>query len=82
MRMSHAHLSREMKWYDDYLARGGADRSANPTPGNKRGGLANIVEKALGLNRENGNDRNYVPLRQQGREDYEQRIGFRRHSGQ
>ncbi len=38
----------EMKWYDDYLRRGGADRSANPTPGNKRGGLANIVEKALG----------------------------------
>jgi galactarate dehydratase len=41
-------LVREMRWYDDYLARGGADRSANPTPGNKRGGLANIVEKALG----------------------------------
>jgi galactarate dehydratase len=41
-------LVREMKWYDDYLARGWADRSANTTPGNKRGGLANIVEKALG----------------------------------
>jgi galactarate dehydratase len=41
-------LLAEMKWYDDYLAGGGADRSANPTPGNKRGGLANIVEKALG----------------------------------
>jgi galactarate dehydratase len=41
-------LIREMKWYDDYLARGGADRSANPTPGNKRGGLSNVVEKALG----------------------------------
>lgn len=41
-------LLREMAWYDAYLARGGADRSANPTPGNKRGGLANIVEKALG----------------------------------
>jgi galactarate dehydratase len=38
----------EMKWYDDYLARGSADRTANPTPGNKRGGLANVVEKALG----------------------------------
>ncbi len=38
----------EMRWYDAYLANGGADRSANPTPGNKRGGLANIVEKALG----------------------------------
>ena len=41
-------LIREMQWYDDYLARGWADRSANTTPGNKRGGLANIVEKALG----------------------------------
>jgi galactarate dehydratase len=41
-------LVREMRWYDEYLARGAADRSANTTPGNKRGGLANIVEKALG----------------------------------
>lgn len=41
-------LIAEMGWYDEYLARGGADRSANPTPGNKRGGLANVVEKALG----------------------------------
>jgi galactarate dehydratase len=41
-------LIREMRWYDEYLARGSADRSANPTPGNKRGGLANVVEKALG----------------------------------
>jgi galactarate dehydratase len=41
-------LIREMKWYDEYLASGLADRSANPTPGNKKGGLANVVEKALG----------------------------------
>lgn len=41
-------LIREMRWYDEYLGRGQADRSANPTPGNKRGGLANVVEKALG----------------------------------
>lgn len=39
---------REMRWYDEYLAQGRADRSANTTPGNKRGGLANIVEKAMG----------------------------------
>jgi galactarate dehydratase len=38
----------QMKWYDDYLERGQADRTANPSPGNKRGGLSNIVEKALG----------------------------------
>ena len=41
-------LVREMAWYDEYLARGEADRSANTTPGNKKGGLANIVEKSLG----------------------------------
>jgi galactarate dehydratase len=45
--VAHA-LIREMAWYDAYLAGGGADRSANPTPGNKTGGLTNIVEKALG----------------------------------
>lgn len=41
-------LIREMAWYDDYLAKGNADRSANPSPGNKKGGLSNVVEKALG----------------------------------
>jgi galactarate dehydratase len=41
-------LVREMAWYDAYLARGRVDRSANTTPGNKKGGLANIVEKAMG----------------------------------
>ena len=39
---------REMRWFDDYLRLGGVDRTANTTPGNKRGGLANVVEKALG----------------------------------
>jgi galactarate dehydratase len=41
-------LIREMAWFDEYLDRGGVNRSANPTPGNKAGGLSNIVEKALG----------------------------------
>ena len=41
-------IRREMAWYDDYLTRGGVDRSANTTPGNKQGGLSNIVEKAMG----------------------------------
>jgi galactarate dehydratase len=41
-------MVREMAWYDAYLAKGSADRSANTTPGNKRGGLSNIVEKAMG----------------------------------
>ena len=41
-------IVRELGWTDAYLARGGVDRSANTTPGNKAGGLANIVEKAMG----------------------------------
>lgn len=41
-------LAEEMRWYDNYLNRGEVDRSANPSPGNKKGGLANIVEKAMG----------------------------------
>lgn len=41
-------LIREMDWYDRYLQQGAADRSANTTPGNKKGGLSNIVEKSLG----------------------------------
>lgn len=38
----------QMAWYDAYLQRGQVDRSANTTPGNKKGGLSNIVEKAMG----------------------------------
>ncbi len=41
-------MVREMAWYDGYLQRGSVDRSANTTPGNKAGGLSNIVEKAMG----------------------------------
>ncbi|PTM58021.1 galactarate dehydratase [Desmospora activa DSM 45169] len=48
-------LIREMKWYDDYLQRGEVDRSANPSPGNKKGGLSNVVEKSLGSIVKSGN---------------------------
>jgi galactarate dehydratase len=41
-------LFEQLAWYDSYLSAGGVDRSANTTPGNKLGGLNNIVEKALG----------------------------------
>ena len=41
-------LAAEMRWYDNYLAAEQVDRSANPAPGNKKGGLSNIVEKAMG----------------------------------
>ena len=41
-------LVEEMRWYDEYLRAGGVDRGANTTPGNKQGGLSNIVEKSMG----------------------------------
>ena len=41
-------LVRELTWYDDYLSRAHVDRAANTTPGNKAGGLSNIVEKSMG----------------------------------
>lgn len=41
-------LVEEMKWYDNYLKKGGVDRGANTTPGNKKGGLSNIIEKSMG----------------------------------
>lgn len=41
-------LKDEMEWYDDYLSLSNVDRDANPTPGNKQGGLSNVVEKSLG----------------------------------
>ncbi|MEO7191458.1 MAG: galactarate dehydratase, partial [Vicinamibacterales bacterium] len=43
-----AAMIQQMEWYDRYLERGAVDRSANTTPGNKKGGLSNIVEKAMG----------------------------------
>lgn len=48
-------LKEEMAWYDKYLDTGNVDRDANPTPGNKKGGLANIVEKSLGSIAKSGN---------------------------
>ena len=41
-------IIQELSWYDNYLGRSKVDRSANTTPGNKAGGLSNIVEKAMG----------------------------------
>lgn len=37
-----------MAGYDDYLNMGKTNRSANPSPGNKKGGLDNVVEKVHG----------------------------------
>ncbi|KIZ32578.1 MULTISPECIES: altronate dehydratase family protein [Rhodopseudomonas] len=37
-----------MRWWEDYCAREGAELNANPSPGNKAGGLTTILEKSLG----------------------------------
>ncbi|HEY0825944.1 MAG TPA: galactarate dehydratase [Ramlibacter sp.] len=50
-------IVREMAWYDAYLQRGSVDRSANTSPGNKKGGLSNIVEKAMGSIVKSGSSR-------------------------
>ena len=50
-------LVSEMKWYDRYLEQADVDRDANPSPGNKKGGLSNVVDKALGSVAKSGSTR-------------------------
>jgi altronate hydrolase len=37
-----------MRWWEQYTKREGAEMNANPSPGNKAGGLTTILEKSLG----------------------------------
>ena len=37
-----------MHWWEEYTRREGAEMNANPSPGNKAGGLTTILEKSLG----------------------------------
>ena len=37
-----------MRWWEAYCEREGAEMNANPSPGNKAGGLTTILEKSLG----------------------------------
>ena len=37
-----------MHWWEDYTERENAEMNANPSPGNKAGGLTTILEKSLG----------------------------------
>jgi altronate hydrolase len=41
-------LVRLMRWWEAYTARENAEMNANPSPGNKAGGLTTILEKSLG----------------------------------
>jgi altronate hydrolase len=44
-----------MKWWERYCEREGAEMDANPSPGNKLGGLTTILEKSLGAMAKAGN---------------------------
>src|SRR5271155_5734001 len=44
-----------MRWWEEYPAREGAEMNANPSPGNKAGGLTTILEKSLGAMAKAGN---------------------------
>jgi altronate hydrolase len=44
-----------MHWWEDYTKREGAEMNANPSPGNKAGGLTTILEKSLGAMAKAGN---------------------------
>jgi altronate hydrolase len=41
-------LVAKMRWWEAYTEREGAEMNANPSPGNKAGGLTTILEKSLG----------------------------------
>ena len=55
-------------WYKDYLRRFSGSFDDNPSPGNKEGGLTNILEKSLGAVAKGGTS----PL--MGVYDYAERI--------
>jgi len=44
-----------MRWWEDYTRRENAEMNANPSPGNKAGGLTTILEKSLGAMAKAGN---------------------------
>jgi len=41
-------LADRIRWWESYAAAHGVSLNANPTPGNKAGGLTTIIEKSLG----------------------------------
>ncbi len=41
-------LIARIAWWEAHCARGGAQMNNNPSPGNKAGGLTNVLEKSLG----------------------------------
>src|SRR4029079_19683771 len=43
-----------MRWWEEYTHKHGAEINANPSPGNKAGGLTTILEKSLGAMAKDG----------------------------
>ncbi|MFD0787621.1 altronate dehydratase, partial [Micromonospora azadirachtae] len=43
-----AALTRRIRWWEEYTGRQGTTMDANPSPGNKAGGITTILEKSLG----------------------------------
>jgi len=41
-------LVERVRWWEEYTARNNGEMNANPSPGNKAGGLTTILEKSLG----------------------------------
>ena len=70
-----AKLSKELRWYEDYLCQHGVDHSANTTPGNKAGGISNIVEKAMGSVTKSGSS-NIVDVLGPGEKLYRPGLNF------
>lgn len=52
-------LAERLDWWQDYVARNGAEMNNNPSPGNIAGGLTTILEKSLGAVAKSGSS----PLR-------------------
>jgi altronate hydrolase len=53
-------LRDRIAWWEDYVARNGAELNNNPSPGNIKGGLTTILEKSLGAVAKSGSS----PLRE------------------
>ena len=69
-----------MKWWEDYTAKNGAEINANPSPGNKAGGLTTILEKSLGAMAKAGST-NLVDVVKYAEAGYRQGVRVHGHAG-
>ena len=74
-------LIREMRWYDDYLARGSPTAARIPRPATSAADLSNVVEKALGSIAKAGSSA-LMAVAAHGETSDSERAGLRRDAGQ